>query len=159
MSNISLAGFTILLAEDSSPDIELFNEAYAAAQLSNPLQIVRDGVEAVEYLSGHGKYADRNKYAFPILLLLDWKMPRMDGLETLTWIRKEENIKNLWVVMLTSEDSGPRIDQAYEMGANSYFVKPGKRVDWAALIERLHGHWLILPRPAESILKLTQSSN
>ena len=90
MKDISLAGLTILLAEDSNHDLLFFQEAYSQANLSNPLQVVRDGVEARVYLSGQGKYSDRTKYPFPILLLLDWKMPRMDGMETLTWIRKEE---------------------------------------------------------------------
>jgi len=156
MGNISLAGLTILLAEDSKNDVLLFQEAYPRAKLSNPLQVVRDGVEATEYLSGAGMYADRKQYPFPILLLLDWRMPRMDGIETLAWIRKEEGIKNLWVVMLTSETEGHRIEEAYAMGANSYFAKPGSREDWASLIARLHGYWLILPRPPESILKLAE---
>src|SRR5258708_1672921 len=147
VKNISLAGLTILLAEDDERDVLLFEAAFSAANLSNPLQVVRDGVEVAEYLSGHGKYADREKYPFPILLFLDCNMPRMDGLETLAWIKKQEGHKES---ILTGETEGRRIDEAYALGANSYFAKPGNREDWGSLIARLHGYWLILPRPPEN---------
>jgi CheY-like chemotaxis protein len=158
MRNTSLVGLTILLAEDNGSDLFLFEKAFSAANLTNPLQVVRDGVEVTEYLSGQGKYVDRNKYPFPILLLLDGQMPRMDGLETLAWIRKHGSIKNLWVVMLTSETEVHWIERAYALGANSYLEKPDHQEDWEALVARLHGYWLILPRPPESILKLAESA-
>ena len=148
MDDISVGGLTILLAEDEKNDVYLFREAYSRAKLSNPLQVVRDGVEVTEYLSGKGKYADREQYAYPILLLLDWRMPRMDGIETLAWIRKEEGIKNLWVVMLTNENEQRGIDKENTLRANSFFAKPGSREGWGSLIAMIHGCWLNLAETA-----------
>src|SRR5579859_7882133 len=92
----------ILLADDDANDVFLMRRAFARAGLPARLQVVTDGEEAVAYLKGEGKYADRHEYPFPALLLLDLKMPKMDGLETLSAIRRDENLKRLVVIMLTS---------------------------------------------------------
>src|SRR5437868_2853440 len=92
----------ILLAEDWEPDVALVKRAFRRARLSNPIHVVRDGEETVSYVAGLGKFADRSKYPFPDLLLLDLKLPRMDGFEVLKWIRSQPGGKQLLVIVLTS---------------------------------------------------------
>ncbi len=122
---------TILLAEDDPKDIELTLEALSEYNLANQVTVVRDGVEAMEYLHYQGKYKSR-KQGNPAVLLLDIKMPRMDGLEVLRAIRSDPALKTLPVVMVTSSREEPDLKRSYEYGANAYVVKP---VDFAAFIE------------------------
>jgi len=84
---------TVLLAEDDADDVLLTQIAFQKARLANPLQVVRDGEEAIDYLKGEGKFADREKFPFPILLLLDLKMPRTHGFQVLEWLRKEPKLR------------------------------------------------------------------
>src|SRR5687768_16993926 len=95
---------TILLAEDNENDALLMRHAFKKAGISNPLVRVRDGEEAIDYLAGHGVYADRRAYPFPALLLLDLKMPRRDGFEVLEWIKADPSLRRLPVTVLTSSD-------------------------------------------------------
>src|ERR1041384_6928520 len=95
---------TILLAEDDPDDVLLAQIALRKARLANPLQIVRDGEEAIAYLQGEGRYADRNRYPLPILLLLDLKMPKVNGFQVLEWLRKQPLLSRLPVAVLTSSD-------------------------------------------------------
>src|SRR5262249_7704465 len=94
----------ILLAEDREDDILLITEAFSRAWIDNPIQVVRDGEEAINYLDGKGKYAVRSEYPLPTLLLLDLKMPRADGFDVLQWIRSQPSLSNLVVVVLTSSE-------------------------------------------------------
>ena len=96
----------ILLIDDDENDIVLAKKALAAAKIENPLYVVRDGEEAMAYLEGMGKYSDRAEFPLPDLILLDLKMPRLDGFELLSWIRKQPHLKALRVVMLTSSEDG-----------------------------------------------------
>ena len=106
---------TILLVEDDPNDVILFQRALERASLSaHSLNVVRDGEEAISYLSGRANYADRHLYPLPALLLLDLKMPRKSGLEVLTWLRKEPQLRYLIVVLLTSSNSAEDIRLAYE---------------------------------------------
>src|SRR5262245_27794763 len=98
-------------------------KAFEKALLTNPVQIVRDGEEAVAYLGGQGKYANRAEYPLPVLVLLDLKLPRMDGFEVLSWIRQQEGIRGLPVIVLTSSAQINDVNRAYASGANSFFVK------------------------------------
>src|SRR3954452_22234000 len=102
VSNGELA--LILLAEDRDDDVLLALRAFAKAKIPNPVQVVRDGEEAMAYLSGAGKYANRAECRLPELLLLDLKMPKVNGFEVLAWIRQQRGLKTLRVVVLTSSD-------------------------------------------------------
>src|SRR5437660_1101755 len=116
---------TILLADDDENDVTLLKLAYARSRLVNPLVIVNDGVRAIEYLDGEGSFANRLASPLPCLVLLDLKMPRRNGFEVLSWIRAHPDLRRLIVVVLTTSQHGSDIERAYDLGANSYAVKPG----------------------------------
>src|SRR5581483_1794343 len=98
--------------------------AFAKANVPNPLIIVGDGDAAIAYLAGVDGYADRTRFPLPALVLLDLKLPRRSGLEVLEWIRKQPGVRRIPVVVLTSSRQRPDVDCAYDLGANSYLVKP-----------------------------------
>src|SRR6266852_4538612 len=102
----------------------LLKRAFATARIPAIFQFVTDGQEAIDYLSGTNQYADRNEYPLPDLMLLDIKMPRLDGFAVLDWLRKQPCLKRLPVTMFSSSDMEKDIDRAYELGANSFLVKP-----------------------------------
>jgi len=122
---------TILLAEDDPKDVELTLEALSEYNLANHVKVVRDGVEALEYLRCEGQYKERNK-GLPAVLLLDIKMPRINGIEVLEVIRADERLKMLPVVMLTSSREEPDLKKCYALGVNAYVVKP---VDFKAFMD------------------------
>ena len=134
---------TILLAEDDPNDVILLQRAMDRASLSaGSLKVVRDGEEAISYLCGRGVYADRQLYPLPTLLLLDLKMPRKSGLEVLSWLRKQAQLRYLTVVFLTSSNSSEDIRLAYEAGANSYLVKPVEFTEMVKMIKNVSSYWL-----------------
>src|SRR6185503_2465655 len=109
--------------EDRESDIVLIRRAFADASVANPIQIVRTGEEALAYLAGEGKFSCRIEYPLPSLVLLDLKLPGMDGFDVLTWIRNENTLRGLPVVVLTSSSQMRDVNRAYSLGANSFFVK------------------------------------
>ena len=117
----------ILLAEDDPNDVFFLQRALAKAGINFPLHVVRNGQEALEYLGGLGKFSDRGTYPLPSLLLLDLKMPFVDGFEVLAWVRLQSPLKQLRVFMLTSSAEDRDRQKAAELGANGYFVKPPTR--------------------------------
>jgi CheY-like chemotaxis protein len=132
----------ILVGEDDANDAILLQRAFARARILNPVQIVTDGEQVMEYLRGDGCYADRKACPFPALLLLDIKMPIMSGLETLAAIRQDPQLKRLIVIMLSASNNSRDIDQAFDLRANSYLVKPpsGELLTEAATM--LKNYWL-----------------
>src|SRR6266581_7254988 len=139
----------ILLAEDSDDEVMLIRRAFRDAKLLNPLHVVRDGEEAIAYLKGEGRYANRAEYPLPALLLLDLKMPRKNGFEVLEWIRQEPGLNLLRVVVLTSSDRLSDVNRAYRLGANSFLVKPFDLGDFARLVQAISGYWLWMSRAPE----------
>ncbi len=140
---------TILLAEDNATDALMVQRAFRKAHLLNPVQVVDDGDKAVAYLSGQGIYADRQKYPLPVLLLLDLKLPRRSGLEVLEWLRQQEGLKRLPVIVLTSSKESSDVNRAYDLGANSYLVKP---VDFDPLLEMVKTlglYWVVMNQKPE----------
>jgi CheY-like chemotaxis protein len=133
--------FTVLLVEDDLNDIFLVKRAFKKAQIPNPLQVATDGVEAIRYLQGDGKYADRHLYPLPSLIVMDIKMPRKTGFEVLDWIKKDGILKRIPVIIVSSSDQPEDINHAYESGANAYMVKP---VDFRAvetLFQSITHYW------------------
>ena len=135
---------TILLFEDEPGDVLLIRRACRRADLASPLQVVGDGEAAVAYLAGQDAYADRQQYPLPALVLLDLKLPRKSGLEVLAWLRAQPALKRLPVVVLTSSRERGDVDHAYELGANSYLVKPVGFDTLLEMIQTLGLYWLVL---------------
>ena len=133
----------ILLAEDNPRDVELTLEALAENNLANRVILVKDGVEALEYLRCEGKYSSR-KPGHPAVAILDIKMPRMDGIEVLRFIRSSEAFKMLPVVMLTSSREERDLVRSYELGSNAYVVKPVKFSDFVGAVKHLGVFWAML---------------
>lgn len=134
---------TILIAEDNPKDVELTLEALSEHNLANHVAVVKDGVEALEYLRCEGKYKGRNK-GLPAVLLLDIKMPRMDGIEVLETIRNDGRLKTLPVVMLTSSLEEPDLKKCYDLGVNAYVVKPVDFKDFLDAVKHLGVFWAML---------------
>jgi len=143
---------TILLVEDDLNDILLFQRAYRKCDLSNPLQIVNDGETAQDYLAGNGKYADRLAYPIPALVLLDFKLPRKSGLEVLEWMRSQNDLKRLPVVALTSSQEKADVNRAYDLGINSYLVKPVAFDSLMQLIQALSLYWMMLNQNPDPVI-------
>ncbi len=137
-------GSTILLVEDSPDDVLLVRRAFQKAGIENPIVAVENGDEALAYLNGTGVYADRQKYPLPTLTLLDLKLPRRSGLEVLAWVRQHSGIKRMPIIVLTSSRDEDDINRAYDLGANSYLVKPVAFDDLLRLVRSLEGYWLSL---------------
>ena len=140
----------ILLVEDREDDILLIRRAFQKGYINNPLQVVRDGDEAIAYLSGEGKYRNRAEYPLPDLVLLDLKMPRMDGFEVLKWVRGQPGLKGLRVIVLTSSQDMRDVNRAYHLGANSFLVKPMDFEDVVHLSKAFTSYWLQLTKTPET---------
>ena len=137
---------TMLWVEDDADDVLLIGRAIRKAGLPVPA-VVRDGKEAVEYLSGSGKYADRAAHPFPSIILLDLKLPRMSGFEVLAWIRERTELCRIPVIMFTSSQERMDVDRAYALGANAYLVKSVDHEDLVEALKRVQAFWLDLNLP------------
>jgi CheY-like chemotaxis protein len=133
---------TLLIAEDDDNDLFFLQRAFDTAEVKNPLQIVRDGQEAIEYLSGAGSFADRIKFPLPHLFLLDLKMPRKTGMEVLEWLSEQPELRCLPVVVFSSSANRRDIERAYELGANAFVVKPSSMIERAELAKAMGLFWL-----------------
>jgi CheY-like chemotaxis protein len=140
---------TVLLAEDDPDDVLLTHLAFEKARLANPLQVVRDGEEAIAYLKGTGRFKDRISYPLPILLLLDLNMPKINGFQVLEWLQTHPLLNPMPVAVMTSSDQDPHVTRAYELGADSYLIKPPDAEALLALVQRLHAYWLIVSERPE----------
>jgi CheY-like chemotaxis protein len=136
--------FTVLLVEDDLNDIFLVKRAFRTARIPNPLQVVTDGEEAISYLQGEGKYADRVSHPLPQVIVMDIKMPRRGGFEVLEWVKGDgRTLRRIPVIMVSSSDNPADINRAYELGANAYMIKP---MDYRAvehLFESITHYWCL----------------
>ena len=134
--------FAVLLVEDDLNDIFLVKRAFKSAHIHNPLQIVTDGEEAISYLHGEGKYADRRAYPLPKLIVMDIKMPGLSGFEVLQWAKRNGRpLRRIPIVIVSSSEEPADINRAYELGANAYMIKP---MDYRAvehLFESITRYW------------------
>lgn len=146
----------ILLAEDEEDYVLLIRHAFSQAHIPNPLHVVWNGQDAIAYLKGEGKYANREEYPLPDLLLLDLKMPRVNGFEVLKWVREQPSLAALRVLVLTSSEQISDVNDAYRLGANSFLVKPLDFEDFTSLSRLIKDFWLgaskapEISRPARS---------
>ena len=134
---------TILLAEDSLADAEMAIDALREANLANPIVHVEDGVEAMDYLLRRGAFANREE-GLPAVLLLDIKMPRMDGLEVLRQLKAHERFRRIPVVMLTSSREDRDLKAAYDLGVNSYIEKPVNFSKFMDVVEHIELYWCVI---------------
>jgi CheY-like chemotaxis protein len=133
---------TILLVEDNEDDAFFMKQALKDAEIQNPMQLVEDGQEAINYLAGTGKYADRAKYPLPMIVFLDLKLPFKSGHQVLEWIRAQPEFKKLIVIVLTSSNEPVDLNRSYQLGANSFVVKPPTAAQLLELAEAFKLWWL-----------------
>lgn len=138
----------ILLVEDNPRDEELTLRALKKSNVLNPVVVARDGVAALDYLFGRGAYADRDLAVMPHLVLLDLKLPKLDGLEVLEALRTDERTRLLPVVALTSSVEEQDRIRSYRLGINSYVRKPVDFVQFMEAVRQLGLYWLVLNQPA-----------
>jgi CheY-like chemotaxis protein len=136
----------ILLVEDKAKDVELALGALEEHHLANEVAVVRDGVEALDYLQARGKFAGRSG-GDPAVVLLDIKMPRMGGLEVLRRVRADPRLKKVPIVVLTSSREEPDLTEAYERGVNAYVVKPVEFQQFTDAVKQVGAFWAILNEP------------
>lgn len=137
----------ILLVEDNPQDLELTLRALQKAKLANRIQIARDGAEALEFLFCEGAYAGRKIEDTPNVILLDLKLPKVDGLEVLQRIKGDPRTSTIPVVILTSSKEQWDVVESYKLGANSYIVKPVNFDQFVAAVRDLGMYWLLLNQP------------
>src|ERR1044072_8897754 len=133
---------TILVAEDDPTDAFFLQRAFAKGGVAVGLKFVRDGQEAIDYLRGETPYTDRGAHPLPQLLLLDLKMPRMNGFEVLHWLKTQPGLKRLLVIVFSSSAETGDINRAYDLGANSYLVKTNETEQLLELVNRVEKYWL-----------------
>ena len=137
----------ILLVEDNVNDAELTIRAMKKNKLANKIIHLKDGAEALDYMFGEGFYAGRNTDYKPKVILLDLKMPKVDGIEVLRAIKSDERTKSIPVVVLTSSNEDPDVKTCYELGANSYIVKPVGFENFTRVVAQLELYWVLLNQP------------
>lgn len=133
---------TILLVEDNLDHAELVLRSMADAQIANVIMHVEDGAAALDYVRGTGAYTDRGRFPMPHLMLLDLRLPKVDGLEVLRQIKEDENLRVLPVVILTTSDAERDVARAYHYHANSYLTKPVNFNSFETLMKELGFYWL-----------------
>jgi CheY-like chemotaxis protein len=136
----------IVLVEDNPNDLELTMHALAKARLVNEVVTLRDGAEALDYLSYRGQWHEREK-GHPAVILLDIKLPKLNGLEVLEHIKRDPDLKTVPVVMLTSSREEPDLERSYELGVNAYVVKPVQFDEFVKAVQELGVFWAVLNEP------------
>jgi CheY-like chemotaxis protein len=133
---------SVLLVEDNADDVFIMQRAWQKAAVQNPLRVVSDGKQAVDYLSGNGEFSDRRQHPIPCLILLDIKLPHMTGFEVVAWLRKYEPCCTIPAVFLTSSNADLDIHQAYKLGGNAYLVKPPTPEKLIQMLQDLKNFWI-----------------
>jgi two-component system, response regulator len=134
----------ILLVEDNAQDLELTQRALQKGNLTNRIHVARDGAEAIEFLFCEGEFADRKIEDGPKVILLDLKLPKVDGLEVLRRIKNDPRTKSIPVVVLTSSKEQRDVVESYQLGVNSYIVKPVNFEGFAKAVQEIGMYWLLL---------------
>ena len=138
---------TIAIAEDDEDYALLLQRALGEIGAKNPVRILNDGEEVIDYLQGVGKYSDRRSNPFPSVLFLDIKMPRANGFDVLRWVRKHPEYLVMPTMIFSSSNYEKDIRTAYELGANAYFVKPASYTDLIAMLRAAHDFWAWCAKP------------
>jgi CheY-like chemotaxis protein len=138
---------TILVIEDSEDDVFLFQKALAGEHIKNPVQVVKDGVEAIDYLEGKGEFHDRVRFPFPSVIFCDLKMPRMNGFDVLEWLRKHPECSVIPLIILSSSKEDVDVKKAYLMGANAYLLKPHTLSEFREMLRDTYKFWTWCEKP------------
>src|SRR5579862_949486 len=133
----------ILVAEDRADDVLIILKAFEAAQIEDRVVVANDGEEAIHYLSGEGQFRDRKVFPLPRLILLDLKLPKVDGFEALKWIRSHPELRTIPVLVLTISSEMRDVNTAYKLGADSFMVKPDDFHNVKSLARLLKDYWLM----------------
>ena len=136
------APVSILVADDDADDKLLLQLAVKRSNLNLLLQTVEDGEKAVDYLLGRNGFENRNTHPFPNFVLLDLKMPRMNGFDVLDFVKKQHGLRQLTIIVFSSSNDPGDIRRAYDTGANSYLCKPATSESLKELLEALHNYWV-----------------
>src|SRR5438477_11917340 len=137
----------ILIVEDTAEDLELTLRALRKSKLANNIHVARDGAEAIEFIFGEGPHTDRQIANGPKVILLDLKLPKIDGIEVLRRVKSDSRTKSIPVVVLTSSKEQKDVVESYRLGVNSYIVKPVNFEGFAAAVQELGMYWLLLNQP------------
>lgn len=140
------AGFPIFVAEDDENEIFLYKTAFKKLNLNNHW-FVQDGAQAIEYLKGEGQYCDRIQFPFPRWVLLDLKMPKVDGIGVLEWLRDNPSCRVVPTIMMSNSAQPADIQKAYEVGVNAYFTKPTHMQEMIDVLALIHHFWSIAQSP------------
>jgi len=143
--------FVVLVADDDPHDLELLHLAIQRNGVKADIHEVHDGEQVVRYLRGENEFSDRVAHPFPDLLLVDLKMPRMDGLEVLKWMRENPQCNRLPRVMLSGSGLEKDVEEAYRQGVNTYFAKPASFKEFQSLLKLLIDYWARSQRPAVKV--------
>ena len=147
LQNTRVDPFTILMVEDDAGEVLFLQKAFKKTGAGIAAQFVVNGEEAIDYLSGEGRFDDRASFPEPQLVIMDLNMPRKDGFEVLEWFRNMEEGALVPVIVLTSSDLESDIRHAYNLGANSYFLKPSSDEDFCSMIKVVYDYWALARRP------------
>jgi CheY-like chemotaxis protein len=135
---------TVLLVDDNRLDVELTLEVFRDSRLANAINVVSSGEEALEYMFGKGKFADRQNYPLPDLILLDLKMPGLDGFDVLSQVRKTPGIKGIPVIVLTGSNAEGDRAMSFDLGANGYLLKPISFDGLMHAIREVGDYWIVM---------------
>jgi len=149
----------ILVAEDDEDYVLLIKQVFSKAHIPNPVHVVWNGEEAIAYLKGEGKYANRDEYPLPDIFLLDLKMPRINGFEVLKWVRQQPGFASLRILVLTSSDAIRDVNEAYQLGANSFLVKPLDFQDFTHLSRLIADFWFKASRAPQTYRPPKETKN
>jgi CheY-like chemotaxis protein len=147
---MTLTRITILHVDDDQNDLVLFQHACRKTGMTAHVQTARDGDEAVAYLQGSDEFADRAKHPLPNLMLLDLKMPRLSGFDVLAWVRGQSSLRRLPVIVLSSSKHSVDVERAYDLGANSYLVKPSGFEALMQMAKAIEYYWITWNELADS---------
>lgn len=147
---MSLDNASVLVVEDDSTDALMIRRAFKKASLVSPLRLVDNGDAAVDYLAGKPPYDDRSAHPVPSLILLDLKLPRRSGLEVLEWLRQQPGLRRIPVVVLTSSMETSDVRKAYDLGCNSYLVKPVHFDGLLDAVKAIGVYWLLMNRSPDT---------
>jgi CheY-like chemotaxis protein len=140
----------ILIVEDTAADVTLMRRAFEKVRLANPLHVVTHGDAAVDYLAGEGMYADRQRFPLPVLILLDLKLPRRSGIEVLQWLRAQPGLQHIPVAVLTLSQQDQDVNAAYDIGVQSYLIKPVHLDGLLQLLKTTGLYWALLDMPPQA---------